>query len=162
MASLKQLIRDTKSLEEQISTLTQLYDASRRKIQEAFDKDKLTEIEVEPEDRNSGKTLIAKKTERATINYFADKLKENLDKEVCNEVIDKTYTVNDIVGMIALVKAAGVKPDEFKKFLNITAAVNKEKLKQLYSVGDITKEDIKGCYEATIVKSISIKYKKEG
>jgi hypothetical protein len=32
----------------------------------------------------------------------------------------------------------------------------------LYSVGDITKKDLKGCYDAKLTKSIQIREKKGG
>ena len=158
---LKQLIKDTKSLEEKIDSLTKIYNAGREKIQNEFDEQNLKEIEVESDDFDD-KVIVAKKVEKALIEYYADKLKEKLDSEVLNEIIIKTYMINDINGLISLLKNAGVNPQEFKKYVDVSQIVNKEAIKRLYSVGDITKEDIKGCYDAKIVKSISLKYKKKG
>ncbi|MCX7924117.1 MAG: hypothetical protein N3B21_19225 [Clostridia bacterium] len=164
MANLKQLIKDTRSLEEQIDGLMKLLQASKKKIQEEFDKQDLKEFVVEPEGPNNkkrtGVTLIAKKVERVTINYLLDKLQAKLDKEIFNEIVNKTYMINDMNGLIELLKKAGVSPGEFKKFIDVSTSVNKDAIKQLYSVGDIKKSDLEGCYEATIVKSISIKERK--
>lgn len=160
MANVKQLIRDVYRLEEQIAGLKSILQASKAKIQDYFDKHDIKELEVEPENMADGTTLVAKKTERVIIDYFVDKLKESLDKEVFNEVVHKNYHITDINGLIALLKKTGIKPDEFKQFIDVTTTVNKDALKQLYAVGDITKEDLKGCYSAKIVKSISIKPRK--
>lgn len=160
MANVKQLIRDVYRLGEQIAGLQSILQASKAKIQDYFDKHDIKELEVEPDEMNGGPSLIAKKSERVTIEYLVDKLKESLSKDIFNEVVLKDYRITDINGLIALLKKAGIKPDEFKQYIDVTTTPNNEALKQLYAVGDITKEDLKGCYNAKIVKSISIKERK--
>lgn len=160
MANVKQLIKDIFSLEEQIAGLTSLLNRSKAAVQSYFDEHKIPELEVEFERGKTSVTLVAKKTERAYIDYHADKLKESLDKEIFNEIVVKTYVINNMEGLISLLKNAGIKPAEFKHFINTTEIVNKEKIKQLYAIGDITLESLKGCYTSKIVKSIQIKEKK--
>jgi predicted transcriptional regulator len=61
-----------------------------------------------------------------------------------------------------MLKAAGVDAKEFKKYIGVETSVNSSALQQLYSVGDITKQQLKGCYTAKIVKSIRISERKGG
>jgi hypothetical protein len=160
VANVKQIIRDIRSLDEQITGLQSVLTTSKEKVHEYFDKHGIKELEVEPDAHSDEPALIAKKVERITIDYYADKLKESLSKEVYNEVVNKTHTITNIDGLITLLKKAGIKPNEFKQYINTSVSVNKEALKQLYAVGDIKKEELQGCYSAKIVKSIQIKERK--
>lgn len=155
MSNIKQLIRDYYRLEEQIAAFNALLARSKEKIQAYFDNKNIDCIEVEPDERTSG--LIAKKVERTYITYDADKLKEKLNKEVFNEIAIKTHTIINMEGLIQLLKNAGITPSEFKKYISTTYSVDKEKIKQLYSVGEITLKDLEGCYSSKIVKSIQIR-----
>lgn len=97
--------------------------------------------------------IQCKKISRRRVNYDADKLEERLGKETCLEFIDKEYVINDIDGLIKLLKEAGVKPKEFKKFIDVKKTVNKEKIDQLSDLGEIKAEDIKGCYSVEEISS---------
>lgn len=117
-------------------------------------------------DRTGYKKLLVKrgddefratKSERAYVNYYFDKLVERLDKEVLSEIINKEYTVNNIEKLTALLKKHKVKPKDFKKYITKQETLNRERLNHLYEIGDITGKDLKGCYDAKIVKSISVK-----
>lgn len=156
--SIEDMIKEVNSLEKQISILTNRHNTYRKMIQEYFDEHELKTMAVTVNEINN-ECLIATKVERVYIDYFVDKLKENLDPEIFNEVVFKKYEVTDMPGLIELLRTSGVNPKDFKKFLNIVITPNKESIKRLYSTGDITKSDLKGCYEAKIVKSIQIKQK---
>lgn len=95
-------------------------------------------------------TLRVKKVRRKSINWFVDKLKEKLTKEQCKKVIDKTYTVNDMESLVKYLKTCGVDPKKFKKYIDVNETVNAGNLDQLYSIGEVSKKDIDGCYEVNI------------
>lgn len=156
--TIQQVIRDTFNLKEQIAGYQTIYDRSREKIQEYFDKKDIKDLEVEGDLANP--PLIAKRTERLTTSYQVDKLEAKLDKEIFNEIVDKFYYITDINKLISLMKDAGIKPAQFKACLGVTTTVNTAKIKQLYEVGDLTMEDIAGCYTAKLSKSIDIKERK--
>lgn len=102
--------------------------------------------------RDNPKKLCCKKIVRRRVEYLPDKLEERLGKETCREFIDREYIINDIDGLIKLLKDAGVKPKEFKKFIEVRKTVDREKIDKLSDLGDIKIEDIGGCYS---VKEIS-------
>lgn len=80
------------------------------------------------------------------ITYDVNMLKTKLDKEVFNEVVNKTYMINDYAGMVKYLKSLGASPSDFKKFIEVEKTVDDKKLDQLSELGEITLEDLKGCY----------------
>ena len=60
-----------------------------------------------------------------------------MTKEQQKEVIDKTYVVSDMGGLIEYLKTCGVKPKEFKKFIEVQEVVNETKLDNAYQTGEI-------------------------
>ena len=164
--NVKDLIKRTYSIAKQANSLKKEYIENRAKIQEFFDKKGLNEVEVDPDpimaEANHISKIIVRKSESIKLVYIPEKLKESLDKELYNEIVSKQYSISDINGLIKLIKNAGISFKDFKKCINITESVSKEKIEHLYDVGDITKEDLEGCYTATIVKSIRITERKGG
>jgi hypothetical protein len=156
--SIKKLIRETKCLEKQIAQLTDKLQANKEKIQVFFDSKKIKTLEVEPGNSIDSVGLIATKTERIYIDYFVDRIQGKFDKEILDEILNKTYTIHDIKGLTIMLKKAGINPSEFKKFINVAVSPNREAIKRLFEMGII--KDLKGCYSAKVVKSIQIKEQK--
>lgn len=90
--------------------------------------------------------LRVNKIRKKKIIWNVDKLKKKLDKKVFKKVVSKTYTISDMDGLIKYLKACGVDAKKFKKYITVTEEVQDEKINNLYEVGEITKEDIAGCY----------------
>lgn len=135
-------------------------------MQDFFEKKHIHEINVEPEKAlamaNGINMITARVYENIKLDYFPDKLKEKLDPELFNEVTSKTYTISDFNGLVELLKEHGITPKQFKKYITVTTNVDKERIKQLYDVGDITQKMLNGCYSAKLVKSIRILERKGG
>ena len=161
MPNINQVILKARELDELAKKTDLELKACKGFIQDYFDKKELFRYEVKDSMIASSK-VMAIKTERVYITYLVDKLKAKLDKEMWPEIINKTHTINDYNGLVSLMKAYGVSPKEFKEFIGVVEAANGDKIKQLYAVGDITKEDIKGCFEVKITKSIQIKVEEGG
>lgn len=81
------------------------------------------------------------------ITWMLDKLKHKLGKDIYSEVVDKTYTVNDMHGLIKYLKSCGVDPKKFKKFIDVDETLNEAKLNTYYETGALKKEDIERCYD---------------
>lgn len=107
----------------------------------------ITYIHDDLEDGYSCKFIEATK-----IIYDAEKIEEKFDKEFCNEVINKTYIVNNIDGLVKLLKQNNVNPNQFKKFIEVEKTVSKEKLEQLFEIGDLSLEQLAGCYDTKKTK----------
>ena len=115
----------------------------QNKIKDYTDKNNLEEFGIESKlGMFKIRPVINKK-----IIWDIDKLSGKLDKEILNEITDKQYTINDMDGLITYLKSCGVNPRKFKEFLNIDKKINDKKVDELCQLGDITENDITGCYE---------------
>lgn len=90
--------------------------------------------------------LHIKSVRRKSIAWDAKKLKDALSKKVFSKIVHKTYTVNDMDGLVKYLKSCGVDPKKFKSFIDVETQVDSKEIDKLYSVGDITKDQISGCY----------------
>lgn len=158
----KLLIGKAFSLKSQIDKLNAEYNRAREAIYDYMAQEKVKHLEgVESDELGSESgVLVATKVERVTsINYDVDLLKKRLDRELFDEVVDKTYTVTNIDALVALLKKAGIKPKEFKPLIHVDERVNSAKLQQAYSIGDIKMNDIQDAYNARISKTLQIRRK---
>ena len=104
------------------------------------------------------KVISAKRIKRKRITYFAEKLEKLLGKEKSKKVINKTYVINDFKGLVAYLKECGVDPKIFKTFIDVQREVDTKSLEQMYELGDVTLEEIKGSYNVdTICSYIDVK-----
>lgn len=87
------------------------------------------------------------KTARSNIVFDLKKLKRALSKKVYDDIVDKSYTINDMPGLIAYLKECGVNPKIFKTFVSKSENVNQERINELSDLGKISYEDIKGCFK---------------
>lgn len=85
------------------------------------------------------------RTKRVT--WLLDKLKQKLGKDTYKDVVDKTYTINDIQGLTKYLKSCGVDAKKFKKFIDVDETLNETKLNTYYETGALKKSDIEGCYD---------------
>ena len=94
--------------------------------------------------------VIVTRVRTKKVFWFIEKLKEKLDKKTYNEIVDKTYTINDIEGLIKYLKSCGVDAKKFKKFIEVNEEVDETKLNNLYDRGEIKKKQIEDCYEVKL------------
>lgn len=110
----------------------------------------ITSYEFEEKGENySGiptQAYTCKRIEPKQIIYNANKVAEALGKINAGAIIDKTYVINDMQGLIRLLKRHCVNPKEFKRYINVTSSVNEKKLDSLYQTGLVTLDDLEGCY----------------
>lgn len=151
------LILETLELEESAGKLLLQIDENKKKIQKYFDENGIKEMEVPVSQTAKTQTkVVCKKTERATIKYDVDKLKEKLDDELFIEVTKRSYMIKDIDAMIKLMKESGVRARDFKALIEAKVTPDSQAIKRLYDAGEITMKTLKGTYQATISKSIKI------
>lgn len=92
------------------------------------------------------KMLRVRKIIPKTIVWDADKLEERLDKELVSQIVHKRYTITDMDGLITYLRSCGVSAKKFKSFIEVEKIVDANAIDQLDAVGDLSLEDIKGCF----------------
>lgn len=80
------------------------------------------------------------------ITWLLDKLKQKLNKDTYKDLVDKTYTISDMQGLIKYLKSCWVDPKKFKKYIEVEEQLNEIKLNTYYETGALDKKDIEGCY----------------
>lgn len=80
------------------------------------------------------------------ITWDADKLEQKLDEELLLQIVHKRYTITDMTGLIAYLRSCGVSAKKFKSFIEVEKIVDAKAIEQLDAVGDLSLEDIKGCF----------------
>ena len=105
---------------------------------------KLT-IDCDDEFAESGKLVITR-VQNTKIDFDPDKLEKVLGKELSCNVIQKHYEILDMAGLISYLKDFEINPKRFKSFITVRKSVNVKELDKLEELGQITAEQIKGCY----------------
>lgn len=95
----------------------------------------------------ANKVLKVALVKPASVVWNLEKLKRFLGRVRYSKLVDKTYEIIDMPGLIKYLKSCGVDPEKFKEYLQIDEKVNEETLKQMSSLGELSAAEIKGCYE---------------
>lgn len=107
--------------------------------------------------------LTCKVIRPKSVKYDGKAVYDKIGKPNAKVVVSKQYSVNDMNGLIELLKEYGVDPKRFKKYISVGYTVDEKKLEQLYDTGIVKLEDLKGCYtveKKTPYLSIKVSRKK--
>ena len=96
--------------------------------------------------RATGGEYKVTKVSRRKVVFDAKKLKSKIGKEKFNKVSETQWNCFDIGGLARYVKSLGGEFDVFKSFFNVTTKVNESEVDRLSEIGEVTVEDIDGCY----------------
>ena len=158
MLQIKDSVRKLYDAQQEKKRFDKYYDEVRKKEQLSISNFMFTNL---PKDQNSFEIELDEGAEYYTnhvrlnvtrirtkkVTWLLDKLKQKLGKDIYSEVVDKTYTVNDMHGLIKYLKSCGVDPKKFKKFIDVDETLNEAKLNTYYETGALKKDDIEGCYD---------------
>lgn len=93
------------------------------------------------------KNIKVTKVRTKKLLWDIEKLKTRLSKALQRKIITKTYTINDMQGLVKYLKKCGVDGKKFTKFIDVQESVDEQQLNNLSDIGEIKAKDIKGCYE---------------
>lgn len=96
--------------------------------------------------------IVVKKVERVSVEFDAKKLQKRLNKKQVEQVITKRYIVNDADAFLAYLRECGCDPNILRDFLQSELSVDKKALDRLHDIGEVSKEDIDGCYTVKVSK----------
>lgn len=80
------------------------------------------------------------------IIFDPDMVQQVVEKDVFDQICDKKYALLDYEGLVEYVKSLGGSPKTFKSFIRCEKTINSNKLNQLSELGDISIDDLEGCY----------------
>lgn len=86
------------------------------------------------------------KVQKSTVNFIPEKVEEAIGKELSSDVIIKSYTINDMQGLINYLKECDVDPNIFKEFVDVRKGIDTQELERLEAIGKISKEQLEDCY----------------
>ena len=158
MLQIKDSVRRLYDAQQEKKQFDKYYDEVRKKEQLSISNFMFTNL---PKDQNSFEIeldegagyytnhvkLNVTRIRTKKVTWLLDKLKQKLGKDVYSEVVDKTYTINDMQGLIKYLKSCEVDPKKFKKFIDVKEELDETKLNTYYETGALKKEDIEWCYD---------------
>lgn len=115
------------------------------KIKQYLDKKNTNSVSFDTSGLNYKATFVKSKK----VNFDAELLQQKLDKELFNEICIRNYRVLDFDGLIKYLKSLGANPKEVKKYIYCEKTIDNKIVDQLSDVGDISLEDLEGCYSVT-------------
>ena len=96
--------------------------------------------------------------ERTKITYDIPAIEQNIPKSIYSKFITKTYTIPDWPRFVQLCKDHGISPNRLKPYISVVKEVNQKALSRMYDHKEIDLSDLSGCYEATVSKSIVLRF----
>lgn len=100
--------------------------------------------------------------ERTNIEYNTEMLAEVLPTEAYKDVVEVSASIEDWKAFIKYLRKCGMTKDqikEMKHLLKIEKKVNQKKLSKYYENGTVNINDLKGCYNASVKKSVAVRMK---
>lgn len=157
MLQIKDSVRKLYDAQQEKKQFDKYYEEVRKKEQLAISNFMFTSL---PKDQNSFEIeldegeryytnhvkLNVTRVRTKKVTWLLDKLKQKVGKGIYSEVVDKTYTVNDMQGLIKYLKSCGVNPKKFKRFIDVAEELDETKLDTYYETGALKTKDIEGCY----------------
>lgn len=150
MKEISKSVKALYNLQQQKKDFDKYYNETRKKEQLAISnfmfsnlKDNVNTFDIGVGDKNIKVTKVRTKK----ILWNIEKLRQRIPKEIYKKFIVKTYTINDMQGLVKYLKSCGVDAKKFKKFIDVKEEVDNDKLNNLSELGEIKMKDIKGCYE---------------
>lgn len=93
-----------------------------------------------------GKTITVTRVAKTSIEWFADKLRQHVTKEVFSQCVKKRYEISDMKGLTRYLKSCGVDPKMFKQFISVEEVIDPDAIDRASERGLLETRDIRGCY----------------
>ena len=93
------------------------------------------------------KSYSVKKVQRVTVNFDPEKVEQQIDEDLHTQFVTKRYAITDIDGLIKYLKSCGVSAKRFKSFITVEKGIDRKALDNLIEIGEITMDELEGCYE---------------
>ena len=153
MNKMNQIILDLKKLNDDEKNHQEEYKSKKKMYEEKIIKFLGKKNEKSYDFTQSNRRLKATFVENKKIDFNVEMIEQVVDKNLFEEFVDKTYTISDYEGLVKYLKSLGANPKVFKEFIHCEKQINKSKLNQLSELGDISLDDLEGCYSVSVMSS---------
>ena len=150
--SIDNTIEDIENIQKQIIVLNELLTTKKQIMAKYFEKTGKNKI--------SSNTSTIYVSERVSVKYDIKKIIKSIGKEMGKKFINKSIIVDDSTGLSKTLKRKGIDLRELKEYIHVESSVDENKLSELYDKGELSLSALDDCYEATVKKSINLKFKK--
>lgn len=151
VASFNDIVEQTYYYEQKVYEWSKKVEKNKEAINKNLGRKNKAEVNVD--DKTSFKVV---KNVQTHIDFFPEKLKAALIKEKFEKVVNKTVLINDLDGLVKMLKDYGVPPKKFKEFITVKTEVDVEKIDNLIEMGEMEIEDINGCYKVEFDEDIRV------
>lgn len=152
IATLNDIIEQTFYLEQKIHEWKQKVESNKKYISKALGRKNSLDARI---DENT--SFNVQKKIDTKLHFFYEQLQKTLDKKTYNKVINKTVTIDDVNALIKTLKWYGVPPKEFKTYITVHHEVDIEKVDSLIEIGEISIDEIQGCYSVEFNEDIRVR-----
>lgn len=90
------------------------------------------------------------KVRRKILKWDFTLLRSVLGRSRYEKVVNKTYTIIDMQGLVKYLKKCNADPDIFRKFIDVKTEVDENVLDSCIERGEIKEEEIKNCYSVEL------------
>lgn len=142
-------LEEIENLKKQISTLESYLTIKKQEFSQYF--------KSSGERTASNGSITVYVQQKTSIDYDIAKLEEKLEADLLSEFVDKTYTIPDWKAFKKFLKENDIPAKELKPYISVEKQVNEEKLSKLYDSGEITLQDLEGCYNAKVTNSVAMR-----
>ena len=153
MNKLNQIILDLKKLNDNEKSHQEEYKSKKKMYEEKIIKLLGKNNERSYDFIQSNRRLKATFVENKKVDFNVEMIEQIVDKDLFEEFVDKTYTISNYEGLVNYLKTLGANPKVFKEFIHCEKQINKSKLNQLSELGDISLDELEGCYSVSITSS---------
>lgn len=102
---------------------------------------------TEKHDDGTYKTAKVTLVRGNTVTYNLEKLKQKFEKNELKRFVDTTYKINNVDEFKAMLEKYNVPNKEVKKYIEKEQVLREDKLKRLYEIGEVSVEQLAGCYD---------------
>lgn len=97
--------------------------------------------------------------ERTTVDYDVDAIMDAVPKDLTDQFINKSYEIRDWKQFVAFMKKHGISGKDLKPYISVFREVDKHALSKLYEQKKISINDLEGCYDVHVTKSVALRLK---
>ena len=149
--SIDKTMEEIVSIQNQINGLQMLLQSKKKIMSKFFEKTGKRRVDSE--------NCIVFVKENTKIEYDVDAILKKVDEKLTKQFIKKDRVIVDWDGFVKFFKKLNADPKELRRFLSVTRKVDEASLKKLYDSGELSLEDLEGCYDAHVTKSVTLKMK---